>query len=110
MWHRSVLSGGGVAGVEDLNEDDVTETESPAVTAAITAAITTPFGYKVPEYRSAVSAACTAAITARQGKVPIEQEQMDNPNQRPYTDIDVQKVFLLSSTGQKQNFTGHLSL
>jgi hypothetical protein len=44
---RHVLSGGCVAGVEDLNEEDVTETESPAVTAAITAAITTPFGYKV---------------------------------------------------------------
>jgi hypothetical protein len=46
---RHMLSGGCVAGVEDLNEEDVTETESPAVTAAITAAITTPFGYKVRE-------------------------------------------------------------
>ena len=37
------LSVGRVAGVEDLNEEDVTETESPAVITAITA----PFGYKV---------------------------------------------------------------
>jgi hypothetical protein len=32
-----------VAGVEDLNEEDVTETESPAINTNITA----PFGYKV---------------------------------------------------------------
>ena len=42
--------------------------------------------------------------------VPPHSKKVHGTNQRPYRDIDVQKVFLLSSTGQTQNCTGHLPI